>query len=102
MTGQLPFGVDYSGKTHREFELRPQLVEDIVEVYEDSENGARAEKNSWFAGVCLFARRLVKLGDIPKDAITPALLMKMRAEDLTALQAADRGLLRPGKEGQQG
>lgn len=99
MTGTLPAGVEFAGKVHREFELRRELVEDVVEVYGDPERGERAEKNKFYAGVCLLARRLVKLGDIPKESITPELLLKMETADFTALQNCDRGSLRQGQKG---
>ncbi|MGD9642773.1 MAG: hypothetical protein AB7V08_08545 [Elusimicrobiales bacterium] len=100
MKGILPVGVAFAGGVHREFELRPELVEDVVEVYGDPARGARAEKNKVYAGVCLLARRLVKLGDIPAADITPELLMKMDTNDFTAMREADaRGALLPGQEG---
>ncbi|MCX5785665.1 MAG: hypothetical protein NTX59_08240 [Elusimicrobia bacterium] len=95
MTGKLPIGLEFAGKRHQEFELRPQLVEDAVLIYEDPDHGARAEKNSYFAGVCILARRLNKLGDIPKESITPDLIMKMDAADMAAIQKTDRGQLQP-------
>ncbi len=98
MKGVLPVGVEFAGKVHREFELRPQFVSDSCAVYEDKANASRAEKNPYFAGVCIIARRLEKLGDIPRASITPDLLLTMRAEDMTALQLADRGAPRPGPD----
>ena len=93
--GKLPVGVEYDGKLHQDFKLRPQMVEDEVEIYEDPKLAARCEKNSAFFTVCLFARRLSgeggQLGDIPKEAITPDLLMKgMCSDDMRALQAASQ------------
>ena len=100
--GKLPLGVEFAGAVHRDYALRPQLVEDNVEIYEDPKHGPRAEKNSSFAAVCLFARRLVRLGDIPKESITPDLVMKMTSLDMAELQAADkRCLSRPEPEGGQ-
>ncbi len=102
MNCQLPIGIEFAGKIHRDFELRPELVADFIEVYEDPKYGKRALKNEHFAGVCVLARRLEKLGDIPKADITPELLLKMRSKDFMAMRVSDdRGLLRPGPDSEQ-
>ncbi len=95
--GKLPIGVDFAGGLHQAYELRPQLVEDEAEVFEDPNHGARAAKNSVFYAVCVYARRLEKLGEIPKESITPELLLKMKSRDMQELQACDRRSL-PSEE----
>jgi len=80
--GTLPVGVELNGKMHRDYELRPQQVKDSVEAFED----ARARKNDAYFGLCILCLQIVKLGDIPKAEITPALLMEMYDEDLKELQ----------------
>lgn len=82
--GILPIGVEYKGKTHRDFELRPQKVKDSVDVMEDP----RAQKNDGYFGVAVLARQIEKLGDVPKEEITPALLLEMWDDDLKALHEA--------------
>lgn len=90
--GTLSFGVEHKGEIHRDFEIREQLVRDSVEAIEDKEHGARAEKSDSFFSVCVTARRLLKLGGIPKEAITPDLIMDMRQEDLNEIHAASKRL----------
>ncbi len=80
--GTLPVGVEFEGKVHREYELRPQQVKDSVEAYED----ARSRKNDAYFGICVLCMQVVRLGDIPKAEITPALLMEMYDDDLKELQ----------------
>jgi hypothetical protein len=87
-SGTLPIGVEFEGSIHREFVLRPLLARDSVEVME-SEYGGRAAKNDQFLGLCLLAYRLEKLGDIPREKITPDLVMEFFDDDLTAVMAAE-------------
>lgn len=88
--GTLLFGVEYEGKVHRVFEIREQLVRDTVDIFENKEYGGRAERSDSFFSVCVTARRLQKVGDIPKEAITPELLMSMRQEDFNEISAASK------------
>ncbi|MDA8170322.1 MAG: hypothetical protein M0Z48_00635 [Nitrospiraceae bacterium] len=86
--GTLPVGVEYEGKPQRDFELRPQLVQDSVDAVEEE----RAQRNESYLGVCVLAKQLTKLGDIPKEKITPTLLMGMYEADLGVISAAARRL----------
>ncbi len=79
--GTLPFGVEFEGQIHREFELRPQYVRDTVDIFESPDITARAARNSQYFAACLFAGRLVRLGDIPKEEITVDMVLDMRQED---------------------
>lgn len=90
--GTLPIGVEFDGKTHREFELREQTVGDTVEVLEDKVNGSRAAGSDSFFNVCIAAKRTVNLGDIPKDKITPELFLAMKQEDFVEISSASRRL----------
>jgi hypothetical protein len=90
--GTLPVGVEFDGKTHRDFEIREQLVRDMVEVYDDPELSARAEKNDAFMGLCLMARQ-VRIGTIPQEAITPELLLGMHQADMSAINKAEKVLV---------
>ena len=91
--GTLPNGVDFEGKIHQDFELREQLVKDMVEVANNTENLAAAEKNDSFLGICIMAKRIVSLGNIPEENITPNLLMDMLQEDFNALTTAAQQLV---------
>lgn len=82
--GTLPVGVEFKEKVHRDFEIRPQKVSDTVEAMEDP----RALKNDGYFGVAVLVKQIVKLGDIPKEEITPSLVMGMWDVDLKALHEA--------------
>lgn len=93
-TGTLPCGVEYEGRMHTEYEIREQLVSDGVELFErgDKDLLARAEKSDSFYTVCITAKRIIRIGTIPKEAITPDLVMNMRQKDFNELDAATRRL----------
>lgn len=86
--GTLPGGVEFDGQIHKEFEIREQLVRDGVAVYDDPDRAARAEKNDAYMGLCILAGQVLSLGSIPKDSISPELLMDMSQEDFNALNDA--------------
>jgi hypothetical protein len=82
----LPIGVEYEGKLHRELQIRPRIVADMVDALEDE----RSQKNNRYYGLAMTARQIVKLGDIPKDAITAELLLAMYEKDYdTLVEAAE-------------
>jgi hypothetical protein len=87
--GTLPVGVEYEGKTHKDFEIREQIVADSINVFDNPAQAAKAEKNALFANLCVTANMLVSLGTIPKEDITPDLLMGMLQEDLNAISLAE-------------
>jgi phage FluMu protein gp41 len=107
-TGTLPLGVRWDGEAQRDFEVRPQLVRDSVEAMEEP----RALGNDSYLGVCILARRIVRIGRIPKAEITPGLLMDMHEADMAAITQACvrlekrllsfRGEDAPAKEGGSG
>lgn len=86
--GTLIVGVDHNGMLHKDFILRPQLVSDSVDAVEDE----RARSNASYLGLCAISRQLQKLGDIPKEKITPELLMGMYEVDLAVISEASRRL----------
>ena len=88
-TGTLPIGVEYEGRTHREYEIREQLVGDMIDVFDDEGLASRAAKNNFFLGICILAKMIICIGDIPKDQITPALLMSMLQDDMNELKQAE-------------
>lgn len=87
--GTLPVGVEYEGKTHKDFEIREQIVADSINVFDNPAQAAKAEKNGLYANLCVTANMLVSLGTIPKEDITPDLLMGMLQEDLNAISLAE-------------
>jgi hypothetical protein len=87
--GTLPVGVEYEGKTHKDFEIREQIVADSINVFDNPDHAARAGKNALFANLCVTANMLLSIGTIPKEEITPDLLMGMFQEDLNAISQAE-------------
>jgi len=86
--GTLIVGVEYDGKRHKEFTLRPQLVRDSIEAMEDD----RARTNESYLGLIVLSKQLVCVGDIPPDKISPAILMDMHATDMEVVNDALRRL----------
>lgn len=88
-SGTLPIGVEFNGETHREYEIREQLVGDMIDVFDDPASADRAAKNNYFLGICVLARMITRIGGIPKEEITPALLMQMHQDDMNELKMAE-------------
>lgn len=86
-TGKLPVGVEFNGETHRDYELRSQKFRDtrdaVIAVGTRDEMSVVAE---------LFARRLLKLGTIPKEKITRDMVLDFEAIDIEELERADARL----------
>lgn len=79
--GILPVGIEVDGVVHRDFELRPQLVRDSIEVSKK----LTAENNDSYFGVALYAEQLMKLGTLPKAFITAELLLDAFDIDMQAI-----------------
>jgi hypothetical protein len=75
-TGRLPIGLEHGGQFHRDYELRPLKVKDIIAGNQTFDNPSKL-----YADCVGFALRLVKLGEIALDAI--------RKEDKGTLKLAD-------------
>ncbi len=60
--GTIPIGIEKDGVWHREFEIRPSLVRDTVEVAEEQD--AQKLNNNSFYIICLTAKQIVRIGDI--------------------------------------
>jgi hypothetical protein len=88
--GTLPGGIEVAGKVHRDYELREQLVADEIEVME-SADAPRATKSDGFFNCCIIARRLTIAG-LPKEAVTPGLVMGMISTDFSHLMKADKAM----------
>ena len=87
--GIFPIGVEFNGVIHRDFEIREQIVSDSINVFDDPARRAKAEKNTLYANLCVTANLLISLGSIPKEDITPDLLMGMLQEDFNAISLAE-------------
>jgi hypothetical protein len=90
--GTLPVGVEYEGKTHKDFEIREQLVSDMIDIFDDPVHAVRAEKNNYFFGACILSKLIVSIGTISKEAITPELLLGMFQDDLNEIKLAEARL----------
>lgn len=86
--GTLGVGVEYEGKNHKDFVLRPQIVRDSLEAMEDE----RAQKSNSYFGLCLLTKQIVKLGDVPYAKITPDLVMQLTDVDFEILVKAKEAL----------
>ncbi|MBI5234733.1 MAG: hypothetical protein HY886_00580 [Deltaproteobacteria bacterium] len=86
--GKLPIGIEFAGKCHREYELRPQKLKDSIEAMEIE----RARTNDTYFAVCLLAKQIIRLGEIPVNAITPELLLELYDEDAGELSRAKERL----------
>lgn len=83
--GILPIGVEFEGELHREFEVHRVKVRDNMTAMEKY---PEAHKNERYAGLAAYAECIDKLGTIPKEKITPELLLDMDMEDFDALTKA--------------
>ena len=85
--GTLPLGVEYGGKVHKEFELRPLVYRDSIEIY-DSRDPKDPPLGRCEARAYELAKQLIKLGDIPGEDITPELIKGLFDDDASALVTA--------------
>ncbi|QOD81432.1 hypothetical protein [Chromobacterium haemolyticum] len=86
---ELQYGVEYpsgSGQMHYAFELRLPTVSDNIDAIETSGGGSNLRLNTM-----MLAASLVKLGSIPREAITFELLSTMVDDDYDVMtEARDR------------
>ena len=87
ITGTLPVGILFAGKTHGDFEIRRARVSDTVDAFD--EVGGESPLKLECAQI---ARQITKLGDVPGKDINTALIIGADDLDFETLQAA-RGLL---------
>jgi hypothetical protein len=73
----LPVGIEKDGKWHREFEIRPALVKDTIEVADEQE--PKKLENASYYSICLTAKEIVRIGDI--IPVNAELVMGMLDED---------------------
>ncbi len=85
----LPIGVEFGGRRHRELEIRPRLVADMLDALEQS---PRAEKDTRYYNLCMTACQILRLGEIPREQITGELLLTMYEADFDALAEAEEAI----------
>ena len=82
--GTLPVGIEVDGVVHQDFEIRPQLVRDSIEVLKDE----RAQESDGLFGLALLAQQMIALGTLPIDKITTDLLLDAYDIDMKVLMGA--------------
>lgn len=82
--GVLPIGVERDGKWHREFEVRPRLVKDTMEVAR--EQGMQKLENDIFFSLCLAAKQIIRIGDISPVPVEE--LLEMFDRDVAVITEA--------------
>jgi hypothetical protein len=80
----LPIGVEYDGRLHTALKIRPRLVKDIIAATGDPL--FLADKNNY--EICCLAGQIVALGEMPREAITAAMIAEMYEDDFDALAEA--------------
>ena len=90
----LEYGLEHGGKRHYDGAVRCPTVQDresALEEVPENAGDARINRHVW-------ARTIVRLGDIPKDQITPELLAELIDSDYGPIldaEVAARKKLRP-------
>lgn len=82
--GTLTIGIERDGKWHREFEVRPALVKDTVEIADEQEP-KKLENSSYYA-MCITAKEIVRIGEI--SPVTVEMVMEMLDVDFGDISAA--------------
>lgn len=73
-------GIEYKGEVHRDVTMRAARVKDTFDAERESEG-----KGVLFLSLSLLSRQIEKLGTIPKEKITPDLLLALNEEDFDRL-----------------
>lgn len=74
-------GIEYEGVTHRDLVIRQQKIRDSIDALDDD----RAQNNNAYMGLAVLAGQVISLGSIPKDKITPELLMDLSDDDMNEI-----------------
>jgi hypothetical protein len=82
--GTLPVGLKKDGKYHRDFEIRPSLIKDSIEVADEQEPAKL--KNWWFANIALTAKQIVRIGEVSPVPLED--FVGMLDVDMQAISAA--------------
>jgi len=80
----LPIGIEHKGQIHRETEVRPRQVKDLILAY----NNDLMNKSKHSYEICCLTEQIIKLGDIPKEEITADLILEMYVDDFDTLAEA--------------
>ena len=80
--GTLPFGIEKDGMVHRDFEIRPRLVKDTLEIARE-QGRKKIEDDDMFFTMCLTAKQILHIGDI--QPVPVELLLEMLDEDMAAI-----------------
>lgn len=80
----LPMGIGFNGAIHTALEISPRLVRHLLAA----SNSATFKADPTTYEICCLAEQIVRLGDIPKEEITAALLLDMFADDFDVLTEA--------------
>jgi hypothetical protein len=88
--GTLPFGVEgKDGVRHRDFEMRPRLVKDTLEISRE-QGMQKLEDDDMFFTLCLTAKQIIHIGDI--RPVPVELMLEMMDEDMAAILDAKEAL----------
>lgn len=88
--GTLLAGVEYEGKTHKDFTLRVATMEDVEKAIEEAgpdAGNARIARHQW-------SHTMIRLGGIPREKITAELLAGMVAEEFGIIRHTEESLLK--------
>ena len=84
----LPFGaIDDAGVTHRDVELGPLSLRENLAATQDAKTlprPASMSEEEW-AGICMLARRIRRVGCLPASAFTPDWILDLLQEDAMVL-----------------
>lgn len=86
--GALAIGVEHNGEYHKNFEIKPLRVREIVEL----ESGEVSGKSDTYQSIYILSAMLVKLGNIPTTDIDAELLLDMFDVDVKILSEAKESL----------
>ena len=89
-TGTLPIGVEVDSALHRDFELRPVLVQDNIDAVTEVGTANPVELSA-----AIFARQLVRLGTLEATQITTDLVRTLHIADFDEIE---RGAVELGKK----
>ncbi len=82
-SGELIGGIEFEGKVHKAFVLRPAIVRDSIQASKEADG-----KGEIVLMLALISCQLESLGEIPKDKITAELLGGLYDADLAIIQKA--------------
>ena len=87
--GKLPFGIDLDGVPQCDFEIRPRLVKDTMEIARE-QGMKKLEDDDIFFTLCLTAKQIIHIGDI--QPVPVEVILEMMDEDMGAILKAKENL----------